>query len=61
MRREAGAVHTLPNRANRPLNTAQRARDEVDQAERRLEAFEHATFEPIHSTTKDINMVVRWQ
>ena len=27
MRRKAGAVDTPPDRANRPLNTAQRARD----------------------------------
>ena len=40
-----------------PLNELAMA----EEAERRLEASEHATFEPIHSTTKDINMVVRRQ
>ena len=38
MLREAGAVHTPPDWVNRPLNTAQRARDKVEEAKRRLEA-----------------------
>jgi len=36
MRRKAGAVYTPLDRASRPLNTAQQARGEVEQAERSL-------------------------
>jgi len=43
MRREAGAVHSPPDRANRPFDIAQQAHDEVEQAERRLEASEQAS------------------
>ena len=46
MRRKAGAVHTPPDRANRLLDTAQRARDEVEQAERRLEASKQPSEQP---------------
>jgi len=36
MRRKAGAVYTPPDQASRPLDTAQQARDKVEQAERSL-------------------------
>jgi len=46
MQRKAGAVYTPPDRASRPFNTAQRARDEVEQVERRLEASEQPSKQP---------------
>jgi len=52
MRRKAGA---LPDRASRPFNTAQRARDKVKQAERCLEASK----QPFKQPSKQLRCI-RW-